>query len=191
MIFKRNKLLRNEFYKWGNDMRELSYLINTNIEQISNMMQKSIIEEIDAYIEHTKQYTSTPIYKNGYTTRSIYTLNGEITLEVPRLRNDKRFCSQILSKYQKCHKDFEHLIAVLLSHFNSYDFIINIIYQLTGIKIGHSIIARISKRLKEKYLETYEFQIESDIYALFVDASYHKVKRWYNLKTGEYKLELC
>ncbi|WLP85404.1 transposase [Mycoplasma seminis] len=188
ILEERNKLLRNEFYKLGADMRELSFLLNVNYLDVAKLIEENLKDEVDAYITEMNKYelVEGKIYRNGYSKRTLYTLNGKLQINVPRLRNASNFCSQILAKYKRCEEEFEFLIAHLLQQFLSYEQTIDLVEKLLGFRIGHSIIARVSKTIKNKYDNAYSFDINNDIYALFIDASYHKVFKWYNPFTGEY-----
>ncbi|MHA3828724.1 transposase, partial [Mycoplasma sp. Z1473D] len=183
MIFEKNKFLRRQFYKLGEDLRDMAFSLNISLDQIISAFEYKLNEEINTFISQQKEI-GINVLRNGYTEKTVYTLNGKITIKVPRVRS-KEFISRILVKYARCEKDFEDLISFLLMAFMSYEQIIDFIYDLTGIKIGHSLITRISENVKKDYEYLYEKPLNDNAVALFIDASYHDVKRWYNPENGE------
>ncbi|WLP85569.1 IS256 family transposase [Mycoplasma seminis] len=183
MIFEKNKFLRKQFYKLGEEFRDMAFAFSLNADQIIETIEEQLNNEIETHIIEQRTIGINE-YRNGYYEKTIYTLNGKLPIKIPRLRGNN-FASKIINKYERCSKDFENLISLMLMSFLSYEQIIDTMYGFTGIKIGHSIITRISEKIKTKYEGMYDGPINDDVVALFIDASYHDVKRWYNPETGE------
>ncbi|GAA5414391.1 IS256 family transposase [Ureaplasma ceti] len=166
--------------------RETNKMLNeiTNpIEDLERFLNQHLVYVQEEFLNIQKLKGAT-YSKNSYKERILYTLNGMLKLKVPQIRGVKQI-NYMLDKWQKYCDDFEQFIALLILNFISWDSIIEIVHQHTGISIGHSTIDRINKKVKSEYLDKFQFPITDEYQYVFVDACYYKVKQWYNDETGE------
>ncbi len=165
------------------EIRCLMNVLNATAQEIADSISKTIEDELNVFIKEERE-NGVSVYKNGSYTRTIKSLNGLLKIKYPMTRN-KKFESKILNKYVRSMNDFSELIALLLLFFMSYEQIIDLIYNWTGIKIGHNLIAKIASKNKDKYENHFNWTINDDFEYIFIDACYYKVKKLYNPETGE------
>ncbi|WP_418018051.1 IS256 family transposase [Mycoplasma sp. B6400] len=166
-------------------MKELAQILGITTESMIEQFNDTMEKEANSFIREEKDLNpDSNVKRNGYRESTKYTLNGKITLKIPRVRG-KNFIPSALAKYEKCSRDFETLIAILLASFLSYEQVSRIVELFTGIKVGHSLINRIKQKIDVLSSQMFKHDIQGEWLALFIDASYHNVMKWYNPITGE------
>ncbi|MHA0273028.1 hypothetical protein ACXYFN_03265 [Mycoplasma sp. 48589B] len=65
MIFEKNKFLRRQFYKLGEDLRDMAFSLNISFDQIISAFEYKLNEEINTFISQQKEI-GINVLRNGY-----------------------------------------------------------------------------------------------------------------------------
>lgn len=126
-------------------------------------------------------------YRNGYSTRIIKTIYGEIELKVPRDR-DGKFNSNILTKYSSSTEELSKVILQLFQFGLSHNDVCTFIDNIYGVKYSRQTISSMTS-VTDKFVQEFNTRSLSSRYiALFLDATYIPIK--FNNETKKQALHL-
>jgi putative transposase len=137
------------------------------------VMQFEAMEQIDA--KPYQRVGSRKAYRNGYKERSLKTRVGELKLRKPQFR-DKSFETKVFDRYSRVEKALINAIIESYLQGVSTRRVKDIVSRLGIEDLSASSVSRIAGELDEKVEEFLKRPIEHQIYYLFVDASYFKVR---------------
>ncbi len=121
------------------------------------MLQIAIEEELTAflerdYYERIKNNTNRG-YRSGYKPRTIKTGSGDITINMPQVRNtESPFHSRLLPPYTTRMKEIDNVIPLLYMHGLSTRKVKKAVSKVLGKKgLSHGNVSRISKKIVDEF----------------------------------------
>ena len=149
---------------------------------VKELMESTMKEELALYVgrKHYERSIYTPIYRNGYYTRSLITQFGAISdIRVPALRYSS-FKTKVFKRYKRFQDIVEDLIEDVFLAGVSTRRVGDCISKLLDTKVSHGTVSNITRRLDSKVKEFHQKPILDEYQYLFLDAITLKIR--YNLK---------
>jgi transposase-like protein len=114
-------------------------------------------------------------YRNGYSSRIIKTIYGEIEVKVPRDR-DGKFNSDILTRYSSSTEELSKVILQLFQFGLSHNDVCTFINNIYGVKYSRQTVSTMTQ-VTDQFVDDFNSRELSERYiALFLDATYIPIK---------------
>jgi transposase-like protein len=140
---------------------------------LNQVMQQEALNQIKAQpYERTDQRRAR---RNGIRKRTLKTIHGNVILDKPQFR-EVPFRTEVFERYSRVEKSLRIAIAESYLQGVSTRKVQDVVSKFGLENISASEVSRIAKELDEKVKEFLERPIEGEIYYLFLDASYFKVR---------------
>lgn len=148
-------------------------------EMLSGTLQQMLESEMDEKLGYSKydyKNKNTDNSRNGYSTKSIDTSNGEIELEIPRDRNGE-FEPKIIGKYEtRLSGDIEEKIISMYAKGMTQADISDHIKDLYGFEISDASISKITDKILPVAKEWQTRPLENIYAMVFMDAIHYHVR---------------
>lgn len=113
-------------------------------------------------------------YANGYKSKTVGTRIGELTLQIPQVR-DSSFYPEVMEKGLRSERAFAIALAEMYVQGVSTRKVGKIIEEMCGFNVSSTQVSQATKALDEEF-ETWRNREIGEITYLFLDARYEKVR---------------
>ena len=127
------ELLKNNLFMELSTLFEQQKSIEWNIESFNNLFKSYLNSLLRTEFELFMKDTTRQSYRNGYSSRVIKTVYGEIEVKVPRDR-EGNFNSEILTKYSSSTEELSKVILQLFQFGLSHNDVCTFINNIYGVK---------------------------------------------------------
>lgn len=134
-------------------------------------MSALLKSEFDLFIKNSGQ----DAIRNGYTSRKIKSLYGEIEIQIPRDRGGN-FESEVLTKYSSCTEELSRAIIKLYQLGLSTSDVSDYISDIYGISYSRQSISSMTKVTSFLVEQFKTRKLDKSYIALFLDATYIPVR---------------
>lgn len=143
---------------------------------VKQAMQEALEGELDDFLGYPKHQTSTSENaRNGYTTKTVQTDSGQMTIEVPRDRKSE-FEPKLIRKRQTVLDDLEDKIVAMYAKGMSTRDIQDILGDMYGTEISPSLISRITDRVLPRLEEWQSRPLQQRYVIVWFDCIFYKVR---------------
>ena len=176
MVKREKSKLRQLIEEYGiKDMKDVS-------EFVKMLTSETIQEVLDGELEHELGYSKydyknkqTDNSRNGYSTKTVQSSQGEMAIKIPRDRNGE-YEPQLVKKHQMDISGIEDKIIFMYSQGTSTRDIEKAMMELYGIEVDDSRVSKITDKILPMIKEWQERPLES-VYALVIlDAIRYSVR---------------
>ena len=161
-LFDELELLFTESSKWESSDFDLLF---------KSYMNALLKTEFELFIKNSGQDT----IRNGYVTKTVKSLHGEIEIKVPRERSGN-FESKVLTKYSSYTEELAKAIIKLYQLGLSNADVASYINEIYGVTYSRQSISSITKVTSELVQQFKSRTLDKRYIALFLDATYIPVK---------------
>ena len=175
--FDYNKF-KEEAIKGLKEGKGLSGTDNIMLPMIKDLLETAMQAEIDSHMqeEKAKDGQEKSNRRNGFTSKTMKSEQGEFTLNTPRDRNNT-FNPQIVAKQQTFLADaLQDKIISMYSNGMSYSDIQEHLESLYGTRISKGKLTEITDRILPKIEEWKNRQLESTYSIIWLDALHYSVR---------------
>ena len=176
MSEERKKLVQ-EFIK-SNDFKTAGDIQVALRDLFKDAIQEMLEAELTEHLGYEKnEYTrDNENYRNGYSSKTVHSTEGDIKLDVPRDRQGN-FDPIIVEKGQKDISNIEEKIIRMYARGMSNQNIYEEMKELYGIKVSPDMVTAITDKVIPEIREWQKRQLEEQYAIVFVDATYFNVKQ--------------
>jgi putative transposase len=168
-------LLKNNLFKELNTLFEQNEIIEWNIESFNNLFKSYLNSLLRTEFELYMNDPENQSYRNGYSSRIIKTIYGEIEVKVPRDR-DGKFNSDILTRYSSSTEELSKVILQLFQFGLSHNDVCTFINNIYGVKYSRQTVSTMTQ-VTDQFVDDFNTRELSERYiALFLDATYIPIK---------------
>ena len=163
---------KNIFDSWSLEPEKFEdYSLNDLIFDFDKNFVEKILEiELDYYLKNTKIEGNK---RNGYTKDiSISLMDRKISINRPRLRNEKGFDSIFIPKRTRIIKDLQDNILLLYSKNNSINDIKDIISKMFGLDISTGKISEMIQDISYSVLQWRNKKLDKCYFTVNIDCTY-------------------
>lgn len=141
-------------------------------------IQEMLEAELTEHLGYEKnEYTEdNENYRNGYSSKTVHSSEGDIKLNIPRDRNGS-FDPIVVEKGQKDISNIEQKIIRMYARGMSNQNIYEEMQELYGIKVSPDMVSAITDKIIPEIREWQKRQLEEQYAIVFVDATYFNVKQ--------------
>ena len=141
-------------------------------------LQEMLNAELTEHLGYEKnEYTeNNDNYRNGYSSKTVHSSEGDIELDIPRDRQGT-FDPIIVEKGQKDISNIEEKIIKMYARGMSNQMIYEEMEELYGVKITPDMVTAITDKIIPEIREWQKRQLEEQYAIVFVDATYFNVKQ--------------
>ena len=169
------ELLKNNLFMELSTLFEQQKSIEWNIESFNNLFKSYLNSLLRTEFELFMKDTTRQSYRNGYSSRVIKTVYGEIEVKVPRDR-EGNFNSEILTKYSSSTEELSKVILQLFQFGLSPKDVCTFINNIYGVKYSRQTVSSMTQ-VTDQFVEEFNTRNLSERYiALFLDATYIPIK---------------
>lgn len=143
---------------------------------VQQTLQEALEGELEEFLGYSK-YQRKPAdnSRNGKSTKSLQTENGEIELQVPRDRKSQ-FEPKIVKKRQTVLEDLQGKIIAMYSKGMTTRDIQDFVQDMYGIEISPSLISRLTDRLLPR-IEEWQSRPLKEVYVMaWLDCLFYKIR---------------
>ena len=176
MSEERKKLVQ-EFIK-SNDFKTAGDIQVALRDLFKDAIQEMLEAELTEHLGYEKnEYTQdNENYRNGYSSKTVHSTEGDIKLNIPRDRQGN-FDPIIVEKGQKDISNIEEKIIRMYARGMSNQNIYEEKKELYGIKVTPDMVTAITDKVIPEIREWQKRQLEERYAIVFVDATYFNVKQ--------------
>lgn len=176
MSEERKKLVQ-EFLQSG-DFKTANDVHDALKDLFKDALQEMLNAELTEHLGYEKnEYTDEKDnYRNGYSSKTVHSSEGDLTLDIPRDRNGS-FDPIIVEKGKKDISNIEQKIIRLYARGMSNQDIYEEMQELYGIKVSPDMVTAITDKIIPEIREWQKRQLEEQYAIVFVDATYFNVKQ--------------
>jgi transposase-like protein len=127
-------LLKNNLFNELDILFGQNEIIAWNIESFNNLFKSYLNSLLRTEFELFMNDPENQSYRNGYSSRIIKTIYGEIEVKVPRDR-DGKFNSDILTRYSSSTEELSKVILQLFQFGLSHNDVCTFINNIYGVKL--------------------------------------------------------
>lgn len=145
---------------------------------MKDTLQRMLESELTEQIGHDKyEYSNEPKnnYRNGYSTKTVHSSNGDLQLNIPRDRNNE-FEPIIVEKGSKDISNIEQKIIRMYARGISNREIYEQMQELYGVKISPDMVTAITDKIIPNIKEWQKRALDTVYPVVFVDATYFYVR---------------
>ena len=169
------ELLKNNLFMELSTLFEQQKSIEWNIESFNKLFKSYLNSLLRTEFELFMKDTTRQSYRNGYSSRVIKTVYGEIEVKVPRDR-EGNFNSEILTKYSSSTEELSKVILQLFQFGLSHNDVCTFINNIYGVKYSRQTVSSMTQ-VTDQFVEEFNTRNLSERYiALFLDATYIPIK---------------
>ena len=153
-------------------------LIKDDIKELIRQTLKEALEsELEEFLGYSKyERVDSDNSRNGYISKTVKTAVGEVEIETPRDRKGE-FEPKIVKKRQTVLGDLENKVIALYSKGMTVRDIQELLSDMYGMDISHSLISKITDRLTPKIEEWQSRPLERTYVILYIDCIFYKVRQ--------------
>ena len=163
--------------------KDLTEVLVDLISKIIEIFIENELTEFLQYEKHSVEGNNSGNSRNGYTSRTIKSIFGQITIKVARDRNSE-FKSKILKPYQRNSDELLMLIIKLTKAGMSTREISSLLMDSLGDYLSATAISNITKEVQEEVDAFHNRKITKKFKYLYVDATFFKIKTERNRKSA-------
>ena len=163
--------------------KDLTEVFVDLISKIIEVFIENELTEFLQYEKHSVEGNNSGNSRNGYTSRTIKSIFGQITIKVAKDRNSE-FKSKILKPYQRNSDELLILIIKLTKAGMSTREISGLLMDSLGDYLSATAISNITKEVQEEVDAFHNRKITKKFKYLYVDATYFKIKTERNRKSA-------
>lgn len=169
---------KNIFDSWNNNIDSfIDYSFNDLVFDFdADFVQKILELELDIYLKDSfknGEYNK----RNGYTKDiSLTTPTKELTINRPRLRNEKDFDSILIPKRTRIMKDITNDVLLLYSKNNSVNEIKDILSAMFGIKLSTGKISELIQDISYNVSEWRNKKLAKCYFTINIDCTYISIR---------------
>ena len=165
------------------EAKDLTEVLVDLISKIIEIFIENELTEFLQYEKHSVEGNNSGNSRNGYTSRTIKSIFGQITIKVARDRNSE-FKSKILKPYQRNSDELLMLIIKLTKAGMSTREISGLLMDSLGDYLSATAISNITKEVQEEVDAFHNRKITKKFKYLYVDATFFKIKTERNRKSA-------
>jgi len=141
---------------------------------LKHFLETLLDEEMKTYMNEPQRHEGNR--RNGKTSKTVKSLNGQFELETPRDRSGT-FDPQIVGKRQiVLGPDLEHKVMIMYGKGMSYRDICDEIQQMYGTELSAQLLSNITDRIIPEMNNWRERPLESTYPFIWLDAMFYKVR---------------
>jgi len=168
-------LLKNNLFNELDTLFGQNEIIEWNIESFNNLFKSYLNSLLRTEFELFMNDPENQSYRNGYSSRIIKTIYGEIEVKVPRDR-DGKFNSDILTRYSSSTEELSKVILQLFQFGLSHNDVCTFINNIYGVKYSRQTVSTMTQ-VTDQFVDDFNSRELSERYiALFLDATYIPIK---------------
>jgi transposase-like protein len=168
-------LLKNNLFNELDTLFGQNEIIEWNIESFNNLFKSYLNSLLRTEFELFMNDPENQSYRNGYSSRIIKTIYGEIEVKVPRDR-DGKFNSDILTRYSSSTEELTKVILQLFQFGLSHNDVCTFINNIYGVKYSRQTVSTMTQ-VTDQFVDDFNSRELSERYiALFLDATYIPIK---------------
>ena len=173
---ERRKLIR-EFIN-SNELKTAGDLQSAIKDLFKDTIQEMLNAELTEHLGYEKnEYTdNNENYRNGYSSKTVHSSEGDIKLNIPRDRQGA-FDPIIVEKGQKDISSIEEKIIRMYARGFSNQNIYEEMQELYGVRVSPDMVTAITDKIIPEIREWQKRQLEEQYAIVFVDATYFNVKQ--------------
>lgn len=169
------ELLKKNLFMELSTLFEQQKTIEWNIESFNTLFKSYLNSLLRTEFELFMKDSTRQSYRNGYSSRVIKTVYGEIEVKVPRDR-DGNFNSEILTKYSSSTEELSKVILQLFQFGLSHNDVCTFINNIYGVKYSRQTVSTMTQ-VTDQFVDEFNTRNLSERYiALFLDATYIPIK---------------
>lgn len=176
MSEERKKLIK-EFIQ-SNELKTAGDIETAIKDLFKDTIQEMLNAELTEHLGYEKnEYTDeNENYRNGYSSKTVHSTQGDISLNIPRDRQGN-FDPAIVEKGQKDISCIEEKIIRMYARGFSNQNIYEEMQELYGVKVSPDMVTAITDKIIPEIREWQKRQLEEQYAIVFVDATYFNVKQ--------------
>lgn len=165
-------LIQDDSIKSANDVHDALK------DLFKDALQEMLNAELTEHLGYEKnEYTeNNDNYRNGYSSKTVHSSEGDIKLDIPRDRQGT-FDPIVVEKGQKDISNIEEKIIKMYARGMSNQMIYEEMQELYGVKITPDMVTAITDKIIPEIREWQKRQLEEQYAIVFVDATYFNVKQ--------------
>lgn len=145
---------------------------------VAPVLQKLLNAELNQYLGYPKHHISghgTGNSRNGYSSKTIKTIDGEVGLQIPRDRNGS-FDPQAVRRYETRSRALDEQIVTLYAKGNSTRQIADFAHEVYGVNVSADMVSEITDKVLP-LVEEWQNRPLNDCYPIvYLDGIHHKVR---------------
>ena len=147
---------------------------------IKQLIQQTLREALEAELEEFLGYpryqrSDSDNYRNGYTSKTVKTISGELEVKVPRDRKGE-FEPKLIPKRQTMLDELENQIVALYSKGMTTRDIQEILSEMYGFDVSPSLISKITDRILPKLSEWQQRPLKEKYFLVWIDCIFYKIR---------------
>lgn len=164
------------------NIKRLSDLTGSNgviQEMIKQTVERILKAEQEAHLgyePYQKGSKSAKNSRNGYSSKTLKTASGEVSVEIPRDR-DGSFEPEFIKKHQSFDPDLERRVTSMYARGMSTRDIASQLQEFYGTDVSAALISKITDKVLEG-VQAWQVRPLDDVYAVvFMDAIHYKIRQ--------------
>jgi transposase-like protein len=176
MVKKETSKLRQLIKEHGiKDMKDVHEFVKMlTAETIQEILDEELENEL-GYSKYDYKNKQTDNSRNGYSSKTVQSSQGEIELKIPRDRNGE-FDPQLIKKYQMDISGIEDKIIFMYSQGTSTRDIQKAMMELYGIDVDDTRVSKITDKILPLIREWQERPLQSVYAMVILDAIHYNVR---------------
>lgn len=173
---ERRKLIK-EFIN-SNELKTVGDLQSAIKDLFKDTIQEMLDAELTEHLGYEKNeyMDNNENYRNGYSSKTVHSSEGDIKLNIPRDRQGT-FDPIIVEKGQKDISSIEEKIIRMYARGFSNQNIYEEMQELYGVRVSPDMVTAITDKIIPEIREWQKRQLEEQYAIVFVDATYFNVKQ--------------
>lgn len=148
------------------------------LKQLSKaLLERALQGEMNHHLGYKKNERAEQSgnYRNGKTSKTVITKEGEIEIDVPRDRQSS-FEPAIVKKNQRRFEDFDNKILGLYSRGMTVREIQGYLHELYGVDVSPDLISNVTDEVREEVEAWQTRPVDAMYLVLYIDAMFFKVR---------------
>ena len=148
---------------------------NEFVELFMNAIIKAEFEMFMGYKKYERNGLEKTNYRNGSHKKTMKTINGEITLDIPEDRNSQFYPASV-PKHMRRTEEITRAVLQLFSQGNSNAEVVKFVDEVFGCSYAPQSVSTIVEVLDDVVTEFNNRKIKESYFAIFMDATYIPVR---------------
>jgi transposase-like protein len=144
---------------------------NEFVELFMNAILKAEFEMFMGYKKYERNGLEKTNYRNGSHKKTMKTVNGEITLDIPEDRNSQFYPASV-PKHMRRTEEITRAVLQLFSQGNSNAEVVKFVDEVFGCSYAPQSVSTIVEVLDDVVTEFNNRKIKESYFAIFMDATY-------------------
>lgn len=150
----------------------LKELFKTTLEEV---LEGEMSEHL-GYVKHSPEGNHSGNSRNGYSSKTLKTRQGEVEVEIPRDRNGE-FEPRVVKKYERNASELEDQIVAMYAKGMSTRDIEDHLRDIYGIEVSSGLVSKVTDRVMPLIAEWQSRPLDRVYAVVFLDAIHFKVRK--------------